>query len=86
MLDKVEGWKGLTERVITTAKAYLTDSSKVVVVPMKLRRELGEENTDLFIVKLDSEGRIIYEPIKKETSSRTRRKVQGGEEKKEATS
>jgi len=56
------------------------------VVPMKLRRELGEENTDLFIVKLDSEGRIIYEPIKKETSSRTHRKVQGDEEQKEATS
>ncbi len=56
------------------------------MVPMKLRRELGEENTDLFIVKLDSEGRIIYEPIKKETSSRTHRKVQGDEEQKEATS
>lgn len=86
MLDKIEGWNGLTERVITTAKAYLTDSSKVVVIPMKLRRELGEENTDLFIVKLDSEGRIIYEPIKKETSSRTHRKVRSREEKKEATS
>ena len=56
----------MVEKVITTAKAYLTDSSKVVVIPRKLRRELGEENTHLFIVKLDSQGRIIYEPIKKE--------------------
>lgn len=57
----------MTEKVITTAKAYLTDHSKVVVIPKKLRRELGEENTDLFIVKQDDKGRIIYEPIKKET-------------------
>jgi bifunctional DNA-binding transcriptional regulator/antitoxin component of YhaV-PrlF toxin-antitoxin module len=57
----------LAERIITTAKAYLTDSSKVVVIPRKLRRQLGEENTDFFVVKLDGKGRIIYEPIKKET-------------------
>ena len=56
----------MVEKVITTAKAYLTDSSKVVVIPRKLRRELGEENTHLFIVKLDDKNRIIYEPIKKE--------------------
>jgi len=55
----------MPEKVITTAKAYLTDSSKVVVIPRKLRRELGEENTQLFIVKLDDKNRIIYEPIKK---------------------
>ena len=54
------------EEVITTAKAYVTDSSKVVVIPRKLRKKLGERNTDLFIVKLDEKGRIIYEPIKKE--------------------
>jgi len=56
----------MPEKVITSAKAYLTDSSKVVVIPRKLRRELGEENTQLFIVKLDDKNRIIYEPIKKE--------------------
>jgi len=55
----------LTERVVTIAKAYFTDSSKVVVIPRKLRQELGEENTDLFIVKVDERRRIIYEPIKK---------------------
>jgi len=55
----------LTERVVTIAKAYFTDSSKVVVIPRKLREKLGEENTDLFIVKVDDRGRIIYEPIKK---------------------
>jgi len=27
----------------------------------------GEGNTDLFVVKLDGAGCIIYEPIKKET-------------------
>jgi len=58
----------MTEEIITTAKAYLSDHSKVVVIPRKLRRKLGENNTDLFIVKLDAKGRIIYEPIKKETS------------------
>lgn len=56
----------MSETIVTTAKAYLTDSSKVVVIPRKLRRKLGEENTDLFIVKVDDKGRIIYEPIKKE--------------------
>jgi len=55
----------MTETIITTAKAYLTDSSKVVVIPMQLRRKLGEENTDLFILKLDDKGRIILEPIRK---------------------
>jgi hypothetical protein len=59
----------LTEEIITTAKAYLTDHSKVVVIPRKLRRELGEENTQLFIVKLDDQGRIIYQPIKKEAQN-----------------
>ena len=58
----------MVEKVVTTAKAYLTDSSKVVVIPRKLRRQLGEKNTDLFIVKLDDKGRIIYEPIKKEAT------------------
>ena len=55
-----------TEETITTAKAYLTDSSKVVVIPQQLRKRFGEKNTDLFIVKLDEKGRIILEPIKKE--------------------
>lgn len=56
----------MAEQIITTAKAYITDSSKVVVIPQKLRRKLGEKNTDLFIVKLDDKQRIILEPIKKE--------------------
>jgi bifunctional DNA-binding transcriptional regulator/antitoxin component of YhaV-PrlF toxin-antitoxin module len=55
----------MAETIITTAKAYHTDSSKVIVIPRKLRRKLGEENTDLFIVKLDEKQRIILEPIKK---------------------
>ena len=56
----------LTEEIITTCKAYLSDSSKVVVIPRALRRRLGERNTDLFVLKLDSRQRIILEPIKKE--------------------
>ena len=55
----------MVEQIITTAKAYLTDRSKVVVIPKKLRKMLGEENTDLFIVKLDEKQRIVLEPIKK---------------------
>jgi len=55
--------KKLGEEVITTAKAYFTDRSKVVVIPKKLRRRLGEEGTSLFLVKLDDRKRIIYEPI-----------------------
>jgi bifunctional DNA-binding transcriptional regulator/antitoxin component of YhaV-PrlF toxin-antitoxin module len=55
----------MVETVVTTAKAYITDTSKVVVIPMSLRRKLGEENTDLFIVKLDGKQRIILEPIRK---------------------
>lgn len=53
----------MTEQIITTAKAYLSDHSKVVVIPKKLRRKLGERNTDLFIVKLDEQQRIVLEPI-----------------------
>ena len=55
----------MVEQVISTAKAYMTDSSKVVVIPRALRRRFGEENTDLFIVKIDDKQRIILEPIKK---------------------
>jgi bifunctional DNA-binding transcriptional regulator/antitoxin component of YhaV-PrlF toxin-antitoxin module len=55
----------MSEQIITTAKAYLTDSSKVVVIPKKLRRKLGERNTDFFIIKLDGYGRIILEPIER---------------------
>jgi hypothetical protein len=51
------------ETIITTAKAYLTENSKVVVIPKKIREQLGEHNTDLFIVKLDDKLRIILEPI-----------------------
>jgi hypothetical protein len=58
----------LHEQIITTAKAYITDSSKVVVIPRILRIRLGEKNTDLFIVKLDDKKRIILEPIKKVTT------------------
>lgn len=57
---------------MTTAKAYLTDKSKVVVIPKSLRIQLGEENTDLFIVKIDEKKRIIFEPIKKVTTSANR--------------
>jgi bifunctional DNA-binding transcriptional regulator/antitoxin component of YhaV-PrlF toxin-antitoxin module len=59
----------LRERIITTAKAYLTDRSKVVVIPKKVREDLGEENTDLFVIKLDGKNRIILEPIKKEAKT-----------------
>lgn len=55
----------MVEKVITTAKGFFNDKSKVVVVPKVLRELLGEENTTLFIVKLDEKNRIIYEPIKK---------------------
>jgi len=55
----------MVEQIVTTAKAYLTDRSKVVVIPKALRRKLGEENTDLFIIKLDDKQRIILEPIRK---------------------
>jgi bifunctional DNA-binding transcriptional regulator/antitoxin component of YhaV-PrlF toxin-antitoxin module len=55
----------VTETIITTARAYHTDSSKVIVIPRRLRRKLGDANTDLFIIKLDEKERIILEPIKK---------------------
>lgn len=55
----------MAEQIITTGKAYLTDKSKVLVIPRIIRRRLGEENTDLFIIKLDEKQRIILEPIKK---------------------
>jgi hypothetical protein len=32
----------MTEKIITTAKAYRTDSSKVVVIPKKLRQKLSD--------------------------------------------
>ena len=66
----------MVEEVITTAKAYLTDSSKVVVIPRKLRKKLGENKTDLFIVKLDYKDRIIYEPIEKQPKQREQRELE----------
>lgn len=59
----------MTEQIITTVRAYLTDSSKVVVIPKKIRKMLGEKTTDLFIVKLDHQNRIILEPVIKPKSA-----------------
>ena len=57
----------MSEKIITTVKAFYSGKpdSKIVTIPKKIREKLGEQNTDLFIVKLDDKGRIIYEPIKK---------------------
>ena len=53
--------------LLNTIFVNRSDCSKVVVIPKKLRELLGEENTDLFIVKIDEKQRIILEPIKKVT-------------------
>ena len=57
----------MSEEIVTTAKAYFADKSKVIVIPKILRKKIGEQNTDLFIVKLDEKQRIIFEPIKRVT-------------------
>jgi len=57
----------LTETVIATVKAFSSGKpdSKIVTIPKQIRKILGDENTEFFIVLLDGRGRIIYEPIKR---------------------
>jgi hypothetical protein len=54
----------MSEILITSVKAWTSGKpdSKVVTIPKEVRERLGDP--DLFVVKLDEKGRIIYEPIK----------------------
>jgi hypothetical protein len=62
-IEKMEGFY-TSEILITSVKAWETGKpdSKVVTIPKAVRERLGDP--DLFIVKLDEKGRIIYEPVK----------------------
>ena len=54
------------EKFIGTVKAFKVGrnpASKVVTILKKTRDILGEENTERFIQRVDSKGRIILEPI-----------------------
>jgi len=53
------------EEIIKTVRAFYSGkpASKIVTIPKEIRVRLGEENTDLFIVKLDQKNRIVFEPI-----------------------
>ena len=53
---------------VENVKAYETGKpdSLVVVIPKTVRRMLNVHKGAEFRVKVDAEGRIIYEPIKKE--------------------
>ena len=47
-------------------KAYSVDraGTLVVVIPKEVREELGIEKGKKFTVKIDTDGRIVYEPVK----------------------
>jgi len=51
---------------IVTAYQVSQPDSLVVVIPKRVRDMLGIRKGKRFFVKVDADGRIIYEPIKKE--------------------
>jgi bifunctional DNA-binding transcriptional regulator/antitoxin component of YhaV-PrlF toxin-antitoxin module len=54
---------------IVTAYQASQPDSLVVVIPKKVREKLKITKGKRFIVKIDENGRIIYEPVKKETNN-----------------
>jgi bifunctional DNA-binding transcriptional regulator/antitoxin component of YhaV-PrlF toxin-antitoxin module len=53
------------ERLVTVTKAYETGKpdSLIVIVPTEVRKLLGIRKGQRFAVKVDADGRLIYEPI-----------------------
>jgi len=56
----------LDENVVAIVTAYQVSKpdSLVVVIPKRVRKMLGTIKGERFIVKVDKDGRIIYEPLK----------------------
>ena len=62
----------MSEQIVGIVKAYSVGDpdSIVVVIPKAVHGKLGKHpKGQRFLVKLDDKGRIIYEPIKKESSA-----------------
>lgn len=53
------------EKIVGIAKAYKSGKpdSDIIVIPKKAQEHIGETKGRRFLVKVDEEGRIIYEPI-----------------------
>jgi len=61
----------LAEEIVRIVKAYSVGDpdSIVVVIPKEIHERLGKHpKGQKFLVKIDSKGRIIYEPIRKEVA------------------
>jgi len=59
--------KALTEQIIGVVKAYSVGNpdSVVVVIPKDAHDKLGKPpRGQRFLVKIDQDGRLIYEPLK----------------------
>jgi len=56
------------ETIIGIVKAYSTGKpdSIVIVIPKEAHGKLGEVRGKKFLVKTDSKGRLIYEPLESE--------------------
>jgi len=62
----------MTEEIVGIVKAYSVGEpdSIVVVIPKEIHDRLGKHpKGQRFLVKLDEQGRIIYEAIEKEAQS-----------------
>lgn len=56
----------MKETIISTVKAFRAGKrGKVVTVPAAIRKYLGENKTEFFLVKIDSKNRMIFEPLEK---------------------
>jgi len=60
--------ENMNETIIEIVTAYQVSQqdSLVVVIPKRIRQKLEITKGKRFLVKIDEDGRIIYEPVKKE--------------------
>jgi len=58
----------MAETIVEVVKSYRSGDTESVllVLPKAVRRRLGLNAGRKFVVKIDSKGRVIYEPLKEE--------------------
>jgi len=58
----------MSEKLIAVTKTYTSGDpdSMLWIIPNEVRKILNIKKGEKFAVKIDTKGRVIYEPIKKE--------------------
>lgn len=71
--SELEGVNSLAERTVSLVKTYQVGGQSpilVLTIPKEVREELRIKKGLKFYVKIDAEGRIIYEPLERAETER----------------